>query len=282
MKNTVVRTISGICFLAIMVAGFLWRPYAFAALHLFILVCMMAEFYRMSMDTRFKVPRILGIVTGVSLFMTTFLVFGGYVLPHFFALNVIPLVVVMVSIMYAKNKTGFKDLAFLFMGIFYIAPPVASANVLIFGLNSQFSGWLLLSFFCIIWASDVGAYVFGHLFGEHGKKLFPSVSPKKSWAGFWGGLVLAVAAGVIAYYCGIFKCGDFKFPLIHCIALSVVLDVAGVYGDLFESQWKRAFGYKDSGSIIPGHGGMLDRFDSALFAIPGGLAYLIFTGLLPK
>ena len=194
--------------------------------------------------------------------------------PRLFALNVIPLVAVMVSIMYSKDKTGFKDLAFLFMGLFYIAPPVAAANALVFSKDGTFSGMLLLSFFCIIWASDVGAYVFGHLFGEHGKKLFPSVSPKKSWAGFWGGLALALIAAVIIHYCGLFN-----FSIWHCLALAVVLDVAGVYGDLFESQWKRILGYKDSGNIIPGHGGMLDRFDSALFAIPGGLAYILFTGI---
>ena len=274
MKNTWVRTVSGICFLAIMVAGFLVHPYFFAALHVFILVCMMIEFYKMAMDTRFKVPRLLGILTGVSLFIITFLVVGFDLKPRLFALNVIPLVAVMVSIMYSKDKTGFKDLAFLFMGLFYIAPPVAAANALVFGKDGTFSGMLILSFFCIIWASDVGAYVFGHLFGEHGKKLFPSVSPKKSWAGFWGGLVLALITAVIIHYCGLFN-----FPIWHCLALAVVLDVAGVYGDLFESQWKRTLGYKDSGNIIPGHGGMLDRFDSALFAIPGGLAYILFTGI---
>ena len=274
MKNTWVRTVSGIFFLAIMVAGFLVHPYLFAALHVFILVCMMMEFYKMAMDTRFKVPRFLGILTGVSLFVITFLVMGLDLKPRLFALNVIPLVAVMVSIMYSKDKTGFKDLAFLFMGLFYIAPPVAAANALVFSKDGTFSGMLLLSFFCIIWASDVGAYVFGHLFGEHGKKLFPSVSPKKSWAGFWGGLALALIAAVIIHYCGLFN-----FSIWHCLALSVVLDVAGVYGDLFESQWKRILGYKDSGNIIPGHGGMLDRFDSALFAIPGGLAYILFTGI---
>ena len=196
MKNTWVRTISGICFLAVMVAGFLVHPYLFAALHVFILVCMMVEFYKMAMDTRFKVPRLLGILTGVSLFVITFLVMGMDLKPRLFALNVIPLVAVMVSIMYCKHKTGFKDLAFLFMGLFYIAPPVAAANALVFGKDGTFNGMLILSFFCIIWASDVGAYVFGHLFGEHGKKLFPSVSPKKSWAGFWGGLALALEHGV--------------------------------------------------------------------------------------
>lgn len=274
MKNTWVRTISGICFLAIMVAGFLVHPYLFAALHVFILVCMMVEFYKMAMDTRFKVPRLLGILTGVSLFVITFLVMGMDLKPRLFALNVIPLVAVMVSIMYCKHKTGFKDLAFLFMGLFYIAPPVAAANALVFGKDGTFNGMLILSFFCIIWASDVGAYVFGHLFGEHGKKLFPSVSPKKSWAGFWGGLALALITAVIIHYCGLFN-----FSIWHCLALAVVLDVAGVYGDLFESQWKRVLGFKDSGNIIPGHGGMLDRFDSALFAIPGGLAYILFTGI---
>jgi phosphatidate cytidylyltransferase len=128
----------------------------------------------------------------------------------------------------------------------------------------------------IIWGSDVGAYLFGITLGQkYGKKLFPSISPKKSWIGFWGGLFMAVALAVGLHYLGLLP-----FELRHCIVMSVLLDVTGVYGDLIESQWKRHYEVKDSGNIIPGHGGLLDRFDSALIAIPIGIIYLVLWNVL--
>jgi phosphatidate cytidylyltransferase len=128
----------------------------------------------------------------------------------------------------------------------------------------------------IIWGSDVGAYLFGITLGQkYGKKLFPSISPKKSWIGFWGGLFMAVALAVGLHYLGLLP-----FELRHCIVMSVLLNVTGVYGDLIESQWKRHYEVKDSGNIIPGHGGLLDRFDSALIAIPIGIIYLVLWNVL--
>lgn len=276
MKNTVVRTISGICFLGIMLGGFLVHSYLFALLHIFIIACMLAEFFRMSMGKRYPLPRILAIIFGCGLFASYFCLLSFKIPVQYLMLNAIPLLAIMISTLYLKDKEDLRDLAFIFMGLLYIVPPVIAANAIVFKTSDgSFSGLLLLGFFCIIWCSDVGAYIFGHLFGQNGKKLFPSVSPKKSWAGFWGGLVLAVGAAVVLHYTGMFK-----FSLLHSIVISILMDVAGVYGDLFESVWKRKFGFKDSGNIIPGHGGMLDRFDSALFAVPVGLAYLLLFGLL--
>jgi phosphatidate cytidylyltransferase len=149
-------------------------------------------------------------------------------------------------------------------------------NFAVFPAGSEFDGKLLLSFFAIVWGSDVGAYVFGITLGQkYGKKLFPSISPKKSWIGFWGGLLTAVAVAFAMQ-----KLGLLEFESLHCIALAVILVVTGVYGDLIESLWKRHYNIKDSGNIMPGHGGLLDRFDSALVAIPSGVIYLIIFNLL--
>ena len=152
----------------------------------------------------------------------------------------------------------------------------AFLNFAVFNSDGEFNGRLLLCFFAIIWGSDVGAYLFGMGLGQkYGKKLFPSISPKKSWIGFWGGLVTAVGVAVALHYAGLFC-----FDLVHCIFMGVLLCVAGVYGDLIESQWKRHYNVKDSGNIIPGHGGLLDRFDSALIAIPIGIIYLVVMNVL--
>jgi phosphatidate cytidylyltransferase len=127
-----------------------------------------------------------------------------------------------------------------------------------------------------VWASDVGAYLFGITLGQkYGNKLFPSISPKKSWIGFWGGVFTAVVVAVLLQ-----KFGILNFSMFHSMILAVLINVASVYGDLIESQWKRHYNVKDSGNLIPGHGGLLDRFDSALVAIPVGVIYLVVTNLL--
>jgi phosphatidate cytidylyltransferase len=174
-----------------------------------------------------------------------------------------------------KDHTSFTKLAYILAGLVYVAMPLALSNAVVFR-GGAFSGLLMIAFFCIIWASDIGAYCFGMLFGQKlwPAKMCPRISPKKSWAGFIGGLLMAVLAGAIISWTGLVQ-----FPIWHCMIMAALMHVTGVFGDLFESLWKRAAGIKDSGSIIPGHGGLLDRFDSSLFAIPTGVIYLVITGL---
>ena len=127
----------------------------------------------------------------------------------------------------------------------------------------------------IIWSSDVGAYLFGMAFGQkHGHKLFPSISPKKSWEGYFGGLALSLAAG---WCVGYFSMVD--YPWYHCLILALLVNISSTIGDLVESQLKRNFGVKDAGSIMPGHGGLLDRFDGALLAFPVSVLYITLSEL---
>ena len=156
----------------------------------------------------------------------------------------------------------------------FILHPVVHLHI--FNSAGEFNGITLLCFFAIIWGTDVGAYMFGITLGQkYGKKLFPSISPKKSWIGFWGGVLTSVLVAVILHNVGLFQ-----FDMIHCIVMAVLLCVTGVYGDLIESQWKRHYEVKDSGNLIPGHGGLLDRFDSALIAIPIGIIYLALINVI--
>ena len=201
----------------------------------------------------------------------------GFNLPgRLVMLAFIPIFVVMINSLYVKDKTDFGKFAFIYTALLYIAVPMTLTNFAVFRFIGAYDGVLLLCFFAIIWASDVGAYVFGITLGQkYGKKLFPAVSPKKSWIGFWGGLLLAVAVAVVLNCTGLFR-----YPLYHCIIMAVLMNIAGVYGDLIESQWKRHYAIKDSGSVIPGHGGIWDRFDSALMAIPAGVIYLVVLNIL--
>jgi phosphatidate cytidylyltransferase len=251
------------------------NKYLYAALITFMMVTMLYEFYRMTMGELFPRTRTLAIVLGCCSFLTLFFVLAFRLDIRLVGVSAVLLLVLMVSTLMVKDKADFKLFSFLYTGLLYIAAPLTLSSFVVLDQAGQFDGRPMLAFFIIIWASDVGAYCVGMLLGKYSKKLFPSVSPKKTWAGFWGGLVFAVLAGLILVWTGLWT-----YPWYHAVILSVIMHVAGVFGDLFESQWKRVCEIKDSGNIIPGHGGMMDRFDSALFAIPAGVIYLVIIGLL--
>jgi len=276
MTNFIKRTISGIGFAAIMLAAFLTNEYVFGVVMLLSLIMMMKEFLQMTCGSSYRYSQMLSIFSGATLFILTYL-FKGFGVPgRFVILAFVPVFILMINSLYVKDKTCFDKFSNLYAALIYIAVPWSVLNFAVFNAAGEFNGLLLLSFFCIIWGTDVGAYMFGITLGQkYGKKLFPSISPKKSWIGFWGGLFVAVLVAVALHYAGIFR-----FDLIHCIFMGALLCVAGVYGDLIESQWKRHYNVKDSGNLIPGHGGLLDRFDSALIAIPIGIIYLVMMNVL--
>ena len=275
MNNTVKRTLSGIVFLAVVIGCLLLDKYLYAVLLTFMMVTMLHEFYQMTMGELFPRTRALAITLGCCAFLSLFFVLAFGLDIRIVGIGAILLLVLMVSTLMVKDKADFKLFAFLYTGLMYIAVPLTLSNFVVFDKAGNFDGRPMLAFFISIWASDVGAYCIGMLLGKYSKKLFTSVSPKKTWAGFWGGLLFVVLAGLILDWTGLWI-----YPWYHAVILSVIMHVAGVYGDLFESQWKRVCEIKDSGNIIPGHGGMLDRFDSALFAIPAGVIYLVIIGLL--
>ena len=276
MNNFVKRTLSGIGFAAIMLAALLTNKFVFGFVMLLSLVVMMKEFLQMTCGSEYRFSQALSILAGAALYTLVYL-YKGFNMPgRFLILAVVPVVILMVSSLYVKNKKNFHKFANLYTALVYLAAPWSLFNLAVFNSDSHFCGLLLLCFFAIVWASDVGAYIFGITLGQkYGKKLFPSISPKKSWIGFWGGVVTAVAVAIVLQ-----KNGVFDFSMFHAVFLALLLNVSSVYGDLIESLWKRHHEIKDSGSLIPGHGGLLDRFDSALVAIPVGVAYLIVTNLL--
>ena len=278
MNNLIKRTISGIAFAVIMLAAFLTNKYVFGAVMLIALIVMMREFLQMTCGKEYRYSQILSILAGVILFVLVYL-FKGFNFPgRLVILAFVPVFILMINSLYVKDKTRFDKFANLYTALIYIAVPWSVLNFAVFNADGDFNGRLLLCFFCIIWGSDVGAYCFGMALGQkYGKKLFPSISPKKSWIGFWGGMLTAVLVSVALYFAGVFpmEAGSQRFDLLHCVIIAVLLDIAGVYGDLIESQWKRHYNVKDSGKLIPGHGGLLDRFDSALIAIPIGIIYLV-------
>ena len=254
-----------------MLAAFLTNKYIFGAVMLFCLVVMMWEFLRMTCGKDYRYSQILSILAGATLFTLVYC-YKAFEFPgRLVILAFVPVFILMINSLYVKDKSRFDKFANLYTAVLYIAVPWSVLNFAVFSPEG-------------IGGSDVGAYLFGITLGQkYGKKLFPSISPKKSWIGFWGGMLLAVAVAVALYHFDFFPPFSTNEATNVCnyIAMAVLLHITGVYGDLIESQWKRYYNVKDSGNTIPGHGGFLDRFDSALIAIPIGVTYLVVADVLP-
>ena len=187
-------------------------------------------------------------------------------------------VYLLVSELYLKQTNPINNWAYTMLSQMYIALPFSMINVLAFRStpdgNVTFEWLLPLSLFIFLWTNDTGAYCSGSLLGRH--KLFPRISPGKSWEGSIGGAVFVIIAAAIIYFLNVGQTDGLVagMPLWQWLGLGLVVVVFGTWGDLVESLFKRTLGIKDSGNILPGHGGMLDRFDSSLMAIPAAVVYL--------
>ncbi|MBO4595056.1 MAG: phosphatidate cytidylyltransferase [Bacteroidales bacterium] len=275
MSNLTTRTVAGIGFVAVMLACLLLNEWLFGALVVFLTVTMLHEFYAMSMEHRHRQARIFAMIAGVSAVVLIFCMFTLDMHSKYLSVMVLPIIGVLFCALFDKHKDQMDDYAYILAGLLYIAAPLSLSNLVAFR-GGQFDAHMLLDFFILIWCSDIGAYCIGTAFGqkENSRKLAPSISPKKSWMGFWGGMAFSIVAA------GILKAvGILDLPWVHCFLLAAIVHCGGVCGDLFESLWKRHFKVKDSGKAIPGHGGMLDRFDSTLVAVPMGAIYLSLLSL---
>jgi len=278
MNSLLKRTISGALYAAILLGCTLSCKYAFGVMLLAFTSLMIHEFLKMNIEGKWPLLRVMDIISSCAL---VGLVWACKAFPSFkgeyIFFAAVPLAVMMISSLYIKDKENYGKTAYLYTSILYIALPMSLTNFLVMDSQGNFSGWLLVAFYILIWASDIGAYLVGMSLGRiFTAKLFPSVSPKKSWAGFWGGLAAAIATSLVLYFTG---CWNYVigggFTWLHAAILAAIMNITSVYGDLFESQWKRFAGVKDSGNAIPGHGGFLDRLDSTLFAALAGTIYLV-------
>lgn len=276
MRNLILRTLVGILFVVVMVCGIIFNEVAFGCLFAIIMLQALREFYEISLGDSFGFQRKLAIIAAILAFVAVFAHLVNGIDPRWVAVALLPLALIPVSCIFAKDHSDFDRVSLTYSGLLYIALPTILVPYLVIR-DGFFDGTLLLSLFIIIWISDIGAYCFGTAFGqkENSAKLAPSISPKKSWWGFWGGVILATATAI-----GLYFLKWIPYNLVHAIAIGVITSVGGVCGDLIESLWKRRYGVKDSGNCIPGHGGMLDRFDSSFIAIPLAATYMVIFNLL--
>ena len=265
MSNLVQRTITGIIFLAIVIGAIVYNKISFFIIFELVVIGAMYEFYTLAEKKKFNPQKIYGIVIGASLFAANYFFVTNQIKAEFFLLFIPVIISVFIVELYKKTEYAFVDIGFTLLGILYIAVPFSFANyIALKGNTYQFQ--LLLGFFILMWSFDTLAYVFGVSFGKH--RLFERISPKKSWEGFIGGLIANVGMAYLISL--VFK--DLTFT--HWAVLSVIVSVFGTYGDLVESSFKRNIDEKDSGSLLPGHGGVLDRFDAVLFTLPLFYVYL--------
>lgn len=270
MKNLMVRTLSGLVLVAVFVGAVLGSQWSFGALLLLILVGGQTEFYKLARETGLSPQRWMGLAVGVLLFALNFIVFrqfsrsvtdeaGGAVLYLLLYIGLL-LPTLFVCELFRRSATPLANLGATLLGVLYVAVPLSLLlYVPVLAGDGVWRPETVLCYIFIIWANDVFAYLVGMTFGRH--RLCERLSPKKSWEGFFGGLAGAVVTGLAAAYAL-----DANYWVWGGLAL--VASLSGVAGDLVESMFKREAGVKDSGQVIPGHGGVLDRFDALLLSAP--------------
>lgn len=276
MKNFIIRTITSVFFVAAIVTSFL-NPQAMTTLFCIVTGMTIWEYCTLVNDRPFiSINRFICTVSGVYLFLAMAGYNSGLTPSTVFIPYLVSIVYLMVAELYLKAKDPINDWAYTMLSQLYIALPFSLLNVLAFRSDSyhiQYSYLAPLSVFVFLWINDAGAYCVGSLLGRH--KLFPRISPGKSWEGSIGGGLLVVAAAVLVWYVTTrYGVNDLGLSALEWAGLGLVIVVFGTWGDLIESLFKRTLGIKDSGNILPGHGGMLDRFDSTLMAVPAAVVYL--------
>ena len=276
MKNLIVRSITGVFFVTAVVTCFL-RPEAMIFLFALVTGLTIWEFTGIVNNLEnVTVNRLVSTVAGVYFFLAMAGFCAGMVPSSAFIPYLLTVVWLFVSELYTRAVNPIDNWAYTMLSQMYIALPLSMINVLAFQTADgmvMYNRLLPLSIFIFLWTNDSGAYCCGSLLGKH--KLFPRVSPGKSWEGSIGGgiLVLVVAAAIAVFGSGE-DSGTSMLELLRWMGLGLVVVVFGTLGDLVESLFKRTIGIKDSGNILPGHGGMLDRFDSTLMAVPAAVVYL--------
>jgi phosphatidate cytidylyltransferase len=288
INNLITRSLAGAGFVIIILGGILLGSISYFILFLTILIASLIEFYLIIKKHRENNPQIfLGVTTSIIAFTLTFFNAIGYI-PNKLVLLVVPFAsFIFINEVLTYSRKSLSNIAYTVLGLFYVTVPFSLLNYLVFQSNGTTGSALtnkvpfytdeflfslkpsseifyhpefLISIFVLIWIFDSFSYLWGVTTGRH--LLIPKISPKKTWEGFWGGALSTILSSyIIAHYFNFFSTTQW-------LVLSLIVIFFGTFGDLTESLIKRSLHIKDSGNIIPGHGGLLDRFDSFIMITP--------------
>lgn len=269
MNNFTQRTITGSIYVIAVIGAIIFNPYVLSAF--FALVGMLAlnEFYKNSrlhnIFPDYSLGMLLGLLTYASFALEAF----GIENKYFIVASLIVGFSIFIFELFKNKDNPFTNIAYSLLGIIYIMIPMGLTNLVVNPCLTEntFYPSLLLGVVILAWCNDTFAYIVGVKFGKH--RLFERISPKKSWEGFFGGLVFVQIASVIIAYLS-----NTPLQTYDWMIMGLIVTIIGTFGDLVESMFKRQIGVKDSGNILPGHGGILDRFDILFIAIPFIFSYI--------
>jgi phosphatidate cytidylyltransferase len=260
------RAITAFFFAIVMLGSFFLGAEVFTLFYLILSLAGLYEFYTLVHTAGIRPHKIIGIFLGLLLFVFIAL-FPVFPFDSKYFLLAVPLAVsVFLFELYRTDKSPFHNIGYTYLGLLFVVVPFCFFYALGFLKDHTFSFHLPFAFMLMLWASDTGAYLFGRKLGK--TKLFERHSPKKTWEGFGGGILMSLlVAGIISYFFT-------EIPLLVWAGMSMLIVSFGTLGDLVESMLKRSLDVKDSGTLLPGHGGLLDRFDGLLVAAPIVYVYL--------
>ncbi|MDR1725029.1 MAG: phosphatidate cytidylyltransferase [Bacteroidales bacterium] len=270
------RTITGTIYIGIILAATLIHPILCGIIFGIISIIGLNEFYCNADLTGIKTNKIFGLIFGLILFSSIFFIVHKLSVYIIF-ISLLFLFIILLTIVFAElvkhTTTPFTNIAFTFLGILYIVIPLSLTIFIIY--PDSFQPMNLLSLFIFAWCNDTFAYLTGCKWGKH--RLCERISPKKSWEGFFGGMIATqIAAFAIWFF------SDGSFSIRHWVIIGLIMTIFGTLGDLVESMFKRQIGIKDSGKILPGHGGILDRLDCMFIAVPVVFIFMLIEQILLK
>ncbi|OFY67233.1 MAG: hypothetical protein A3H98_01385 [Bacteroidetes bacterium RIFCSPLOWO2_02_FULL_36_8] len=263
------RIFSGIAFGVIMIASIWYSEWSYLIIFGLLTGLGIYEFYSLLANQDIHPSKVTGIIIGLAWYALVFLYVKNSETSSYLILLLLLLPLLAIPELYRKQHGSFRNFLGLTGGIIYLAGGFSALHFIAYA-SGNYSYETILGFIFLQWSADTFAYFSGALFGKH--KLFERISPKKTWEGSVGGAVMTILISFILSKYILF------YSTMDWIIISILVVIFGAYGDLCESMLKRNLNIKDSGTLIPGHGGILDRFDGLLFSAPAVAAYLLLVG----
>jgi phosphatidate cytidylyltransferase len=261
------RAITGFFFVIVMLGSFFFGHYPFGIFFLLLMLLCLREFYGLIKQSGASPNDKTGLLNGLYIYVVFALITYQNIAPYHKLLFLLPVTLsaVFIQELFKRSNAPFNNIAYTFLGLIFVCVPFTFFHALAY-ITGSFNFHYPLAFMLLLWANDTGAYLVGMKFGR--TKLFERHSPKKTWEGFIGGVLISAGVALII--------GHFYIELNwgQWVIMAVLISFFGTTGDLIESMFKRSINVKDSGGILPGHGGLLDRFDGLFLAAPIVYTYL--------